>query len=93
MADVIMTFRYLNEVQVRPSKVLMRVGIIGAGNNMTMHIDYNPQKGIRWNADVNAAWNILVKNNDNVSSNLDRNEVERFVVDPVVLIPSGFNRG
>lgn len=47
MADVIMTFRYLNEVQVRPSKVLMRVGIIGAGNNMTMHIDYNPQKGIR----------------------------------------------
>lgn len=50
-------------------------------------------QGIRWNADVNAAWNILVKNNDNVSSNLDRNEVERFVVDPVVLIPDGFNRG
>ena len=36
--------------------------------------------------DVSEAWNILVKN---VSSTLDRNEVERFVVDPVVLIPSG----
>lgn len=48
--------------------------------------------GIHWNADVNAAWNILVKNNKNVSSTLDRNEVERFVVDPVVLIPAGFNR-
>ena len=47
MADVIMTFRYLNEVQVWPSKVLMRVGIIGVGNNMTMHIDYNTRKGIR----------------------------------------------
>lgn len=47
MADVIMTFRYLNEVQVRPSKVLMRVGIIGVGNDMTMHLDYNPRKGIR----------------------------------------------
>ena len=42
--------------------------------------------------DVSEAWNILVKNNKNVSSTLDRNEVERFVVDPVVLIPSGFNR-
>ena len=49
--------------------------------------------GIYWNADVNAAWNILAKNNENVSSNLDRDEVERFVVDPVVLIPDGFNRG
>ena len=47
--------------------------------------------GICWNADVNAAWNILVKNNENVSLNLDRNRVERFVVDPVVLIPCGFN--
>ena len=47
MADVIMTFRYLNEVQVQPSKVLMRVGIVGAGNDMTMHLDYNPRKGIR----------------------------------------------
>lgn len=54
---------------------------------------FRTAQGIRWNADVNAAWNILVKNNDNVSSNLDRNEVERFVVDPVVLIPDGFNRG
>ena len=43
MADVIMTFRYLNEVQVQPSKVLMRVGIVGAGNDMTMHLDYNPR--------------------------------------------------
>lgn len=47
MSDVIMTFKYLNEVQVRPSKVLMRVGIVGAGNDMTMHLDYNAQKGIR----------------------------------------------
>lgn len=54
---------------------------------------FRTAQGILWNADVNAAWNILVKNNDNVSSNLDRNEVERFVVDPVVLIPDGFNRG
>lgn len=40
-------------------------------------------------ADVSVAWNILAKN---VSSTLDRNEVERFVVGPVVLIPAGFNR-
>ena len=39
--------------------------------------------------DVSEAWNILVKN---VSSTLDRNEVERSVVDPVVLTPAGFNR-
>ena len=54
---------------------------------------FRTARGIHWNADVNAAWNILVKNNKNVSSTLDRNEVERFVVDPVVLIPAGFNRG
>lgn len=41
MADVIMMFRYLNDVQVYPSKVLMRVGIVGAGNDRTMHIEYN----------------------------------------------------
>lgn len=52
---------------------------------------FRTAQGIYWNADVNAAWNILVKNNEKVSSNLDRNEVERFIVDPVVLIPSGFN--
>lgn len=43
-------------------------------------------------ADVSVAWNILVKNSENVSSTLDRNEVERSVVGPVVLTPSGFNR-
>lgn len=48
MADVIMTFRHSDDVQVRPSKVLMRVGIVGAGNGMTMHIEYNTRaRGMR----------------------------------------------
>lgn len=41
-----------------------------------------------------AVWTESLKNEEwvEVSLNLNRNRVERFVVDPVVLIPAGFNR-
>lgn len=42
--------------------------------------------GITWNADVNAAYNILAKSNENVVSELLRSrEIEAFVVNPTTV--------
>ncbi len=39
-----------------------------------------------WNADVNAAYNILAKSNENVASELLRSrEIEAFVVNPTTV--------
>lgn len=47
---------------------------------------FRTASGITWNADVNAAYNILAKSNENVVSELLRSrEIEAFVVNPTTV--------
>ena len=47
---------------------------------------FRTSSGIVWNADVNAAYNILAKSNGNVVSELFRSrEIEAFVVNPITV--------
>lgn len=47
---------------------------------------FRTSSGITWNADVNAAYNILAKSNENVVSELLRSrEIEAFVVNPTTV--------
>lgn len=55
----------------------------GCGGKLFLYVSAT---GITWNADVNAAYNILAKSNENVVSELLRSrEIEAFVVNPTTV--------
>ena len=56
------------------------------GDGQTNMHGFRTSSGIVWNTDVNAAYDILAKSNENVVSELFRSrEIEAFVVNPITV--------